>query len=79
MDSLLYLFSNVGSPRILEICGQSIMKRLSVIDRIPSDWFQHETKSASLLEGLPHSDLLSSLATLQNHIFVCDPGIFLQF
>ncbi|QCE04471.1 Six-bladed beta-propeller [Vigna unguiculata] len=62
-----------GSPRILEICGQSIMKRLSVIDRIPSDWFQHETKSASLLEGLPHSDLLSSLATLQNHIFVCDP------
>lgn len=55
------------------------MKRLSIIDRVPFDWFQHETKSGSLLGALPHSDLLSSLATLQNHIFVCDPGSFLHF
>ncbi|ESW06038.1 hypothetical protein PHAVU_010G014600 [Phaseolus vulgaris] len=62
-----------GSPRILEICGQPIMKRLSIIDGIPSHLFQQETKYGFLLGGLPHSDLLSSLATLHNHIFICDP------
>jgi len=79
MDSLLYLFSKVGSPRILEICGQPVMKRLSVIDGIPSHWFQQEIKYGFLLGGLPHSDLLSSIATLHNHIFICDPGILLPF
>lgn len=62
-----------GSLRILEICGQPIMKSLSIIDRIPCDWFQQQTKKGFLLEGLQHSDLLSSLATLHNHIFICDP------
>ncbi|CAJ1949407.1 unnamed protein product [Sphenostylis stenocarpa] len=62
-----------GSPRILEICGQPIMERLSIIDRIPSDWFQQETKNDFLLGGRLQSDLLSSLATLHNHIFICDP------
>lgn len=62
-----------GSPRILKICGQLIMKSLSIIDQIPSDWFQQQTKNGFLLGGLQHSDLLSSLATLHNHIFICDP------
>lgn len=51
------------------------MKSLSIIDQIPSDWFQQQTKNGFLLGGLQHSDLLSSLATLHNHIFICDPGI----
>ncbi|TKY68598.1 NHL repeat-containing protein 2 [Spatholobus suberectus] len=62
-----------GSPRIIEICGQPIMKSLSIIDQIPCDWFQQQTKNGFLLGALPHSDLLSSLATLHNHIFICDP------
>ncbi|XP_020222583.1 uncharacterized protein LOC109805050 [Cajanus cajan] len=59
--------------RILEICGQPIMERLSIIDQIPCDWFQQQPINGFLLGGLPHSDLLSSLATLHNHIFICDP------
>ncbi|KAJ1427989.1 Six-bladed beta-propeller, TolB-like [Sesbania bispinosa] len=58
--------------RILEICRQPIMKNLSIIDQIPCDWFQQQTNNGCLLEGLPNSDLLSSLTTLQNHIFICD-------
>ncbi|KAK7395821.1 hypothetical protein VNO78_16392 [Psophocarpus tetragonolobus] len=62
-----------GSPRILEICEQPIMKSMSLIDQIPSDWFPQQTKKSLLLGDLPDSDLLSSLATLHNHIFICDP------
>ncbi|KAK7316612.1 hypothetical protein RJT34_00204 [Clitoria ternatea] len=62
-----------GSARILEICGQPIMKSLSILDQIPSFCSQLQTNNGFLLEGLPHSDLLSSLATLNNQIFVCDP------
>ncbi|XP_057414825.1 uncharacterized protein LOC130709473 isoform X2 [Lotus japonicus] len=58
--------------RILEICGQPIMKNLSILDQIPCDWFPKKPDNGNLLEGIPRSDLLSSLTTLQNHIFICD-------
>ncbi|OIW01028.1 hypothetical protein TanjilG_14211 [Lupinus angustifolius] len=61
-----------GSPTILEVCGQEIMKNLSILDQIPRDWFRQQSNNPRLLEGLPHSDLLSSLTTLQHHIFICD-------
>ncbi|KAK7350247.1 hypothetical protein VNO77_08599 [Canavalia gladiata] len=62
-----------GLPRILEICGQPIMKNLSTLDQIPCDWFQQQSNNGFLVEGLPRSDLLSSLATLHDDIFICDP------
>ncbi|KAL2325068.1 hypothetical protein Fmac_024126 [Flemingia macrophylla] len=62
-----------GSSRILEICRQPIMRRLSIIDQISCDWFRQQPMNGFLLEGIPHSDLFSSLATLHNHIFICDP------
>ncbi|KAE9611094.1 hypothetical protein Lal_00016217 [Lupinus albus] len=61
-----------GAPRILEICGQEIVKNLSILDQIPRDWFQRRSNNACLLDGLPNSDLLSSLTILQHHIFICD-------
>ncbi|KAK7290157.1 hypothetical protein RIF29_04381 [Crotalaria pallida] len=61
-----------GSPRILEICGQEIRKNLSILDQIPCDLFQQQSNIVCLLEGLPHSDLLSSVTILQHHIFICD-------
>ncbi|XP_061367843.1 uncharacterized protein LOC133310856 isoform X2 [Gastrolobium bilobum] len=61
-----------GSPRILEVCGQRIMKKLSVLDRIPCDWFEQQTNIGCLVEGLPRYDLLSSVTTLQKNIFICD-------
>lgn len=55
------------------------MENLSILDQIPCDWFQQRTNDSSVLEDLPHSDLLSSLTTLQNHIFICDTGNPLLF
>ncbi|WJX43228.1 hypothetical protein P8452_30362 [Trifolium repens] len=63
-----------GSPRILEICGQLIGQNLSILDKIPCDQFQQKTNNVCVLDGLPHSDLLSSSTTLQNHMFICDKG-----
>lgn len=61
-----------GSPKILEICGQLIRQNLSTFDKIPCDQFQQKTNNVFALDGLPHSDRLSSLTTLQNHMFICD-------
>ncbi|GAU40382.1 hypothetical protein TSUD_265260 [Trifolium subterraneum] len=63
-----------GSRRILEICGQLIRQNLSILDKIPCDQFQQKTNNVCVLDGLPHSDLLSSSTTLQNHMFICDKG-----
>ncbi|KAK2357797.1 GDP-mannose transporter GONST3 [Trifolium repens] len=43
-------------------------------DKIPYNQFQHKTDKVCVLDGLPHSDLLSSSTTLQNHMFICDKG-----
>ena len=72
-DGLLYIFK-IGSSIILEICGQQIIKSLSILDQIPLDWFKHQSNDTCLLEGIPNSDLLSSLTIMQNHIFICDTG-----
>ncbi|CAJ2655692.1 uncharacterized protein LOC123920050 isoform X2 [Trifolium pratense] len=61
-----------GSPRILKICGQLIGQNLSILDKIPCDQFQQKTNNVCVLDGLPHSDLLSSSTTFQNHMFICD-------
>ncbi|XP_027360430.1 LOW QUALITY PROTEIN: uncharacterized protein LOC113868757 [Abrus precatorius] len=63
-----------GLPRILETCGQPIMKNLCILDQIQCDWLQQQQISNGfLVEGLPRSDLLSSLVTLHDHVFICDP------
>ncbi|KAK2411614.1 haloacid dehalogenase hydrolase family protein [Trifolium repens] len=63
-----------GSPRIIEICRQLIGQNLSILDKIPCNQFQQKTNNVCVLDGLPHSDLLSSSTTLQNHVFICDKG-----
>jgi hypothetical protein len=63
-----------GSPRIIEICRQLIGQNLSILDKIPCNQFQQKTNNVCVLDGLPHSDLLSSSTTLQNHMFICDKG-----
>ncbi|QHO34909.1 hypothetical protein HN51_028423 [Arachis hypogaea] len=61
-----------GSSTILEICRQQITENLSILDQVPSDWFKHQNQHACLLEGIPNSDLLASVTTLQNHVIICD-------
>ncbi|KAL5099439.1 hypothetical protein RYX36_003766 [Vicia faba] len=63
-----------GSPNIVEKCGQLIRQNLSILDKTPCDQFQQKTNDVCALDGLPHSVPLSSLTTLQNHMFICDKG-----
>ncbi|WJX90249.1 hypothetical protein P8452_72164 [Trifolium repens] len=63
-----------GSPRIIEICRQLIGQNLSILDKIPCNQFQQKTNNVCIPDDLPHSDLLSSSTTLQNHMFICDKG-----
>lgn len=67
-------YLKAGSPNIVEKCGQLIRQNLSILDKIPSDQFQQETNNVCVLDGLPHSVLLSSSTALQNHMFICDKG-----
>ena len=75
IDCLTFIYYlKAGSPKILEICGQLIRQNLSTFDKIPCDQFQQKTNNVFALDDLPHSDRLSSLTKLQNHMFICDKG-----
>lgn len=64
-----------GFPKILETCGQWIMEKVSLLKQIPCDWLQPQFESSHSQEELSYARLMSSLTTLQNHIFICDTGI----
>uniref|UniRef100_A0A7N2R6H3 NHL domain-containing protein n=1 Tax=Quercus lobata TaxID=97700 RepID=A0A7N2R6H3_QUELO len=61
-----------GFPKILETCGQWIMEKVSLLKRIPFDWLQPQFEASCSQEELSYARLMSSLTTLQNHIFICD-------
>ncbi|KAK9282548.1 hypothetical protein L1049_005469 [Liquidambar formosana] len=61
-----------GFPKILEICGQMIMEKVSLLKQMPCDWLQQCAGSNSSLEGIPYAGLMSSLAMFQDHIIICD-------
>ncbi|XP_075655567.1 uncharacterized protein LOC142625742 isoform X2 [Castanea sativa] len=61
-----------GFPKILETCGQWIMEKVSLLKQIPCDWLQPQFEASCSQEELSYAHLMSSLTTLQNHIFICD-------
>ncbi|KAM4117249.1 hypothetical protein ACJW30_02G109400 [Castanea mollissima] len=61
-----------GFPKILETCGQWIMEKVSLLKQIPCDWLQPQFEASCSQEELSYARLMSSLTTLQNHIFICD-------
>ncbi|KAK7836297.1 protein suppressor of quenching 1 [Quercus suber] len=63
-----------GFPKILETCGQWIMEKVSLLKQIPCDWLQPQFEASGSQEELSYACLMSSLTTLQNHIFICDTG-----
>lgn len=63
-----------GLPRILEICGQQILEKLSPLKDMPHDWSQEQANITSSPEGLPYTGLMSSMTTLPNHPIICDTG-----
>ena len=63
-----------GIPKVLEICGEMIMEKLYVLNKMPHDWLQQQVDSTFSLVGIPYAGLVSSLATFQDDIVICDTG-----
>lgn len=61
-----------GSSKIMEICGQIIVDKVSILRRMPSDWLQHQFDTNCSLKEIPCAGLLSSLASFQDHVIICD-------
>lgn len=57
-----------GSAKIMETCGELIMEKLSLL---PSQLPHHITSNFSV-EGISHAGLLSSVATFEDNIVICD-------
>lgn len=68
-----------GSSEIHEICRKQITKKLSLLDHVAYDGFQHQIEYSCPVEGLPYYGFLSSLTTLQDQIFICDTGFLFIF
>ncbi|CAI9107452.1 OLC1v1006803C1 [Oldenlandia corymbosa var. corymbosa] len=60
-----------GFQSILETCGQIIMEKSSVMKHIPDDWLQ-QMSANRFLDGVPHGDLICSIAKLNGDVIFCD-------
>ncbi|XP_071698630.1 uncharacterized protein [Rutidosis leptorrhynchoides] len=61
-----------GSAKILEICGPLIREKSSLLKEIPSSSLPHHIATNFSFEGISHAGLVSSLATFQDNIVICD-------
>nr|XP_011458192.1 PREDICTED: uncharacterized protein LOC101310290 [Fragaria vesca subsp. vesca] len=61
-----------GFPKIVDVCGQQIMEKVSLLKQMPHDWLQQQTNTVCSPKSLPYAGLISSLTTFQNHVILCD-------
>ncbi|KAG9149522.1 hypothetical protein Leryth_014298 [Lithospermum erythrorhizon] len=61
-----------GAEKILENCGPTLLEKSRLLGQFPRDWLERQEYDDFSLEGVPHAGLLSSLAALGDHLFVCD-------
>lgn len=50
------------------------MEKLSILNKMPHDWLKQQVDPNISLMGMPYAGLMSSLATFQDDIVVCDTG-----
>lgn len=50
------------------------MEKLSILNKMPHDWLKQQVDPNISLMGMPYAGLMSSLATSQDDIVVCDTG-----
>ncbi|AAF27010.1 hypothetical protein [Arabidopsis thaliana] len=63
-----------GFSKIIEICGQSITEKLSVLEHMPSNWLQQQTAAIASFKEQPSASLLSSFTKLGDDIVMTDIG-----
>ncbi|CAI9774419.1 unnamed protein product [Fraxinus pennsylvanica] len=61
------------SSKILEICGEMILEKSIPLKQIPTNWLQQQLDANCPFEEIPYAGLMSSVATYQDHIVVCNP------
>ncbi|KAI3449881.1 hypothetical protein Pfo_006546 [Paulownia fortunei] len=60
------------SSKILEICGQMILEKCIPLRQLPAVWLQQQVNANCSFEGIPYAGLMSSVATCQDHVVLCD-------
>ncbi|XP_010447752.1 PREDICTED: uncharacterized protein LOC104730208 isoform X2 [Camelina sativa] len=61
-----------GFSKIMEICGQSITEKLSVLKHMPSNWLQQQTEAIASCKEQPSASLFSSFTKLGDSIVMTD-------
>ena len=63
-----------GFANIMEICGPLIQEKSSLLKEIPSSSLPLHIATKFSVEGMSHAGLVSSVATFQGNIVICDSG-----
>ncbi|PWA79453.1 NHL domain-containing protein [Artemisia annua] len=61
-----------GFANIMEICGPLIQEKSSLLKEIPSSSLPQHIATKFSVEGISHAGLVSSVATFQGNIVICD-------
>ncbi|KAL8146826.1 hypothetical protein AgCh_004531 [Apium graveolens] len=61
-----------GFSKIWEICGQMILEKSALLKQMPLEWLQQQVGPDCPLEGVQYASLMSSMATYQDDVVVCD-------
>ncbi|CAH9135975.1 unnamed protein product [Cuscuta epithymum] len=62
-----------GFSNIMEICGHTIMEKSNILKQVPDGLLKRVVHTSCSLEGVPYAALISSIATLQDDVIVCNP------
>ncbi|KAL1816845.1 hypothetical protein ACET3Z_019419 [Daucus carota] len=62
----------IGFPKIWEICGPMIQEKSALLNKMPLEWLRQQVGRNCPLEGVQYASLMSSVATFQDHVVVCD-------
>nr|GMD50163.1 uncharacterized protein LOC109151360 isoform X1 [Ipomoea batatas] len=67
-----YFLYTEGFSNISEICGHLILEKSNILKQIPNDLLKQLMHTDCSLEGIPHADLISSIATFQDDLIICN-------
>nr|GLL39481.1 uncharacterized protein LOC109190975 isoform X1 [Ipomoea trifida] len=69
-----YFLYTEGFLNISEICGHLILEKSNILKQIPNDLLKQLMHTDCSLEGIPYADLISSIATFQDDLIICNTG-----
>nr|GLL16953.1 uncharacterized protein LOC109190975 isoform X1 [Ipomoea trifida] len=67
-----YFLYTEGFSNISEICGHLILEKSNILKQIPNDLLKQLMHTDCSLEGIPYAGLISSIATFQDDLIICN-------